>query len=105
MIEVICIRGAGDKEAPSIDDPLITTIPIAVQRGKHYIDDNWYKIHRRSILTPYKNNCDVTNIVEIVEGNLGIDSKHRIVRNQIKITREGMWSTINVEKYEQGEEI
>lgn len=103
MIEVICIRGSGDKEAPPINDPLITTVPIAVQRGTHFINDNWYKSHKRTILVPYKNNLNVTNVIEVVEGNLGIDDKHRIVGHKIKITREGMWSTLDIERYEDGE--
>jgi hypothetical protein len=105
MIEIICIRGEGDKEAPAINDPLITTIPIAVQRGKHFIDDNWYMIKKRSILVPYKDNCDINNIVNVVEGNLGIDALHKIVSNRVTITREGMWSTLGVETYIAGDEI
>jgi predicted ATP-dependent Lon-type protease len=105
MIEIICIRGSGDKEAPSINDPLITTIPIAVQRGKHFIDENWYKVHKKSILVPYKDDCYIANIVEVVEGNLGIDAKHQIVEHNIKITAGGIWSTISVETYVPGEEI
>lgn len=105
MIEVICVRGAGDKEAPPINDPLITTIPIAVQRGKHFIDDNWYKIHKRRILVPYKSGCNIASVVEIVEGNLGIDAAHRVVSHTVKIDRSGVWSTLDVETYEPGEEL
>jgi len=104
MIEVICIRGAGDKEAPPISDPLITTIPIAVQRGKHFIDANWYKIHKRKISVPYKNGCNIASVIELVEGTLGIDAAHRIVGHSVKIDMSGVWSTIEAETYEPGEE-
>lgn len=105
MIEAICIRGSGDKEAPPINDPLITTLPIAVLRGKHFINANWYKVHKRSIHVPYKDNCNVDAVVEVVEGNLGIDAFHRISSHKISITSKGVWSTLQIETYENGEEI
>jgi hypothetical protein len=54
MIELVCYRGEGDKEAPEIQDALITSEWVARQRGKTFIDENWYIRKSRNIVVPYK---------------------------------------------------
>lgn len=42
MVDIECIRGPGDREAPDISDSLITNETIGRARGKAFIDDQWY---------------------------------------------------------------
>jgi hypothetical protein len=52
-IAVKCVRGAGDKEAPEIQDELIATEHLAVLRGKAFLDQAYYNRTTRRIRLPY----------------------------------------------------
>jgi hypothetical protein len=105
MIDIICVRGAGDKEGPEIQDPLIASEFIAKQRGKAFIDANWYKVRSRKIQTPYKDDIYVNSEATITEGNLGITGVHLITSIQIDISTKGITTVLEVEKHENGEDI
>jgi len=38
MIDLIVVRDAGDHYGPDIENPLITTVPVALQKGRNEID-------------------------------------------------------------------
>jgi len=83
MIEIYCIRGNGDKEMNSVEDKLLSSMEMAIRRGKYEIDKQWYLIHNQSIETPFKKsdsgNLIVDNdIIEISDANSGICGKKRI---------------------------
>lgn len=40
MIDLIVVRGDGDKTGPDIEDPLISTTEVALARGRNEIDAN-----------------------------------------------------------------
>ena len=94
MIEIYCKRGAGDKEMSPIDEPLISSEPMAVKRGKYEIERQWYLITSQRIRVPHKSNgsdpIQDNDIVSISSGVLGI-SGNRLVR---KVTISGTPSDV-----------
>jgi hypothetical protein len=52
-IAIKCVRGAGDKEAPEIQDELIATEHLAVLSGKAFLDRAYYNRSTRRIRLPY----------------------------------------------------
>lgn len=52
-IAIKCVRGAGDKEAPEIQDELIASEHLAVLRGKAFLDRTYYNRSTRRIRLPY----------------------------------------------------
>ena len=53
MISIRCERGAGVREAPAIQDELITTEHLAVLRGKAFLDETHFHRTVRAIRIPY----------------------------------------------------
>jgi hypothetical protein len=54
MISVKCIRGAGIKEAPKIQDEMISTEHLAVLRGTAFLDEAYYNRTGRTVRIPYQ---------------------------------------------------
>jgi hypothetical protein len=102
MIDIICIRGIGDKQGQEIEDPLITSEPIAVKRGTDYINRNWYKQRMRTLLSPYKSNMEVGNIAAVNVGELGISGNHIITGVRILLSTKGIQCNLAVEQYSEG---
>ena len=103
MIDIICIRGLGDKEASEISDPLIVTEHIAVQRGKHFIDSKWYKVRGREVRAPFKDSTDIASVASVNESALNIAGNHIITKHRINISRQGVFSFVGIEQHEEGE--
>lgn len=40
MIDLIVVRGAGDQYGADIENPMITTTPVALQKGRNVIDES-----------------------------------------------------------------
>ena len=53
MISIRCERGAGIREAPEIQDDLITTEHLAVLRGAAFLDENFYNRTVKTVRIPY----------------------------------------------------
>lgn len=52
-IDVVCVRGAGTREAPAIVDSLITSEALAVARGRAFIDEHWWRQRRARFSIPF----------------------------------------------------
>lgn len=40
MIDLIVVRGQADVTGPDVEDPLVTTVPVALARGRNELDSN-----------------------------------------------------------------
>jgi len=101
MIDIVCVRGLGDKEASEISDPLIPTEYIAVKRGTNFINENWYKRKERSIQVPFKDSTTVGAVASVYESHLNIVGNHVITSHSISISRDGAFSTVSIEQHEE----
>lgn len=99
MIDVICIRAEGDREASDISDSLIPSDFIAIQRGTNFLNEEWYKRKRRTIRVPYKDSINIKAIASVYESKLNIVGNHIITSHSIEISRNGIWSTIDIEQH------
>jgi len=102
MIDVLCIRGEGDKEASEIQDDLIPSEYLARVRGTNFINDNWYKIHSRVLAVPFKNNVTIGRKISVYESKLNIVGIHIVTGHSITISKDGIWSRVTVEQHQEG---
>ena len=106
MIEIICIRGNGDKEMDSIDDPLINTEFMATKRGKYEIDRQWFLTHFQSIEVPFKKNESGdrlldNDIITVSDAYFGITGNRRINKIDIVGTPSDLTMKLEIAKYEE----
>jgi len=105
MIEVICIRGNGDKEMDPIDDPLINTDAMAIRRGTHEIDKQWYLVHIQNIEVPFKHGISGQlfddDIVTVSDAIFGITGARKIRRIDISGTPSEISMKAEIAKYEE----
>ena len=100
MIDIICVRGLGDKEAPEIEDSFITSEPVAVKRGTNYLNSVWYRRRKRTILGPLKAGVAVSNVATVNVGLLGITDTHSITGYSITISpARGVECTLSIEQH------
>lgn len=106
-IIVKCQRSTGDREGPSINDSLITSNPVAVLRGKRWLDDPsqgaYYLVKKRSLKVPHKGTSILPGTwITVTDGKLGLNSKKLKVKSyNIAITPKGVWATVETEQYEE----
>ena len=101
-IDVLCVRGIGDKEASEIQDDLITSEYIARMRGTNFINQNWYKIHSRVIAHPYQDNLTIARKISVYESKTNIVGIHIITAHGFTISQDGIWSNLTVEQHTEG---
>lgn len=104
-IQVLCQRGRKDKEAPSINNSLISTENQATRRGKKFLDDPeegaYYKVIRRTFKVPHKNNNIFPGTwVTVTSQKLGLASVQlRVKSYKISITPDAVWGTLETEQF------
>ncbi|KKK85530.1 hypothetical protein LCGC14_2772360 [marine sediment metagenome] len=100
MIKVIIRRGAGDKEAPAIQDERITSEQMAIRLGTNFINENWYLAKRRRLRCPHVYTINDSKVAAINEGNIPISGNHWIKSVTIQITPTSVLNNLEVEDYE-----
>jgi hypothetical protein len=104
-ISVKCIRGKGDRIAPTISDSMLVTENMALQRGKRFLDDpsmgGYYVVTKRSLKTVHKSNEVLpTKWISISDSHLGLlNEKVKVKEYSINITPNSVWATISTEQY------
>jgi len=105
-IEIICIRGAGDKEMGEIEDSLINTDFMAVKRGTYEIDKQWYLIHSLELDVPLRETDEGEalmddDIVHVSDSVLGLSGKRRIRGISLSGTATDVSCQLTLEKFEE----
>ena len=105
-IEVICIRGAGDKEMGEIEDSLINTDFMAVKRGTYEIDKQWYLVHSLELDVPLKKTIAGQalmddDIAQVSNSILGLSGKRRIKTISLSGNSEDVSCQLNLENFEE----
>ena len=97
-----CIRGAGDKEASSINDALVVTDADAKARGKRWLDDNYYLVKKHTMQVPHKKSILPGEWITVTDSKLSLRSKLMKVKSyNLSITPKGVWANIDAEYYEE----
>jgi len=104
-VQVLCERGSKDKEAPSINNSLISTESQAVNRGKKFLDHpdegSYYKVIRRTFKVPHKNNNILPGTwVTVTSQKLGLKNLQLRVKSYIiTITPTAVFGTLETEQF------
>jgi len=104
-ISVRCVRGTGDRVAPTISDSMLVTEHMAMQRGKRFLDDpsmgGYYVVTKRTLKTVHKSNEVLpTKWISISDSHLGLkNEKVKVKEYAINITPNSVWATISTEQY------
>lgn len=106
MIEVICIRGNGDKEMDPVDDPLINTEFMATKRGKYEIDKQWFLAHLQGIEVPFKRSGSGDqlmddDVITVSDVYFGITGKRKINKVDVIGTPSEIIMRLEIAKYEE----
>lgn len=104
-ISVKCIRGLGDRIAPSISDSMLVTENMAVRRGKRFLDDpsmgGYYITVKRDFQTVHKSNLVYPGSwITLSDSHLGLNGvKVKVKEYSINITPNSVFSNISTEQY------
>ena len=106
MIEIKCVRGAGDKELNTIEDSLIISDLMAVSRGKYEIDKQWYLTHQQTIEVPHKktdggNALMDGDIIEVSDARFGIVGNRLVQKITILGTPSEVKNNVSLVKFEE----
>jgi len=104
MIEIICVKGAGDKEMDTIKDNLLTSEEMAIRRGTYEIYKQWYLVHNQTIQTPFKFSdsgyfLEDDDIVEISDALFGISGNRKINKVSISGNTSDVSMQLDISKY------
>jgi len=112
-IIVKCTRDTGDREAPSINDSLITSESTAASRGKRYLDDPdqgaYYLTKKRNLRMPHEISGEVAldhiepgSWVTVTDSHLGLSNqKLKVKAYNINITPSSVRGIMDTESYEE----
>ena len=106
MIEIKCVRGAGDKEMSTIEDPLIISDVMAVVRGTYEIDKQWYLVHSQTIEVPHKEKNEggalmTGDIIEMSDARFGITGNRFVQKITISGTHSDVVDKLDLLKFEE----
>ena len=105
-IEVYCIKGAGNKEMPSINDELLSSEFSAVERGSYEINRQWYYTKGQTLNVPFKKANDSTmmmdgDIVTISDSYLGITGNRKVKGITLSGTASSVDMVVNIQKFDE----
>lgn len=99
MINIQLKRGNADKEAPDIQDTMITSEQVAVLKGTAFLNDIWYLKRKRDITAPYKAGIRPRKLLLISDSQYALNSKARATGIKISIDKGIVSSSIESEEY------
>lgn len=70
-VSLIVRRGAGTHPGPDITDPLITTIQVALARGRNELDERASGLQEVQVSIPYRPGIRIGQVAEVVETLFG----------------------------------
>lgn len=70
MVDIVVIRGEGDKDGGLIESPLINTVEVALVCGRNAVDSN-SKSRTVTVLAIHRPGMRLGNIVEIHDSLVG----------------------------------
>ncbi len=96
-VDIIVIRGAGDKQGPDIEDRLCCTVAVALSRGRNELDENCglQSIAITSVLRP---NLRTGMLVEIQDSLQGQVWKGKIASIRHTVTGTEATSEMQIQR-------
>lgn len=93
MIDLFVQRGSGDKPGEDVVDPLVSSIPVAIVRGRNELDDKAHRKDDETLGTVYRDGVRLGHLArtyevgEIWTGKIdGIEHTIRKVGDSVQTT-------------------
>lgn len=104
MIEVQVYKGAGDKEAPPISDPLIITESMATIRGRRALEDptilGYFQTFERTLRVPHHEDVIPGAWIRVTDSKLGLSRQAvKVVSVSTSIEPAAVFDEIVVHQY------
>lgn len=78
MVDIVVQRGLGDRDGGIIEDPLIITVDVALQRGRNTIDEHSPQ-QPVALVTRFRTGVEVGQLVEVHDAFQGESWRGKIV--------------------------
>ena len=73
MIDLFVQRGIGDKRGEDVVDPLITSIPVAIQRGRNELDAQSSGLQDVTVDTVYRDGVRLGQVAKFYDSQTGLE--------------------------------
>lgn len=70
-VALVVIRGGGDKQGPDIVDHLITTVPVALARGRVEVEEQGSNLQAVTMETVYRSGVALGQLIEVIDSFQG----------------------------------
>ena len=79
MTDIFTQRGAGDKRGDDVVDPLITSTPVAIQRGRNELDKQAHSPRDVEVETVYRTGVRLGQVAKFYDSQTGLEWLGKIV--------------------------
>jgi hypothetical protein len=98
MIDIFVVRGLGDKRGEDIVDPLITTVAVALQRGRNELDRQGSGLQEVSVETVYRPGVRLGQLGYYVDVRSGLSWYGKVSGISHRIDGPALTTTLQIEK-------
>ena len=98
MIDIFVQRGAGDKRGEDIVDPLITAIPVAIQRGRNELDRQAHASRDVEVETIYRTGVRLGQLAKFQDAQTGLEWLGKIVGITHKFSGVQLTTKLQIKK-------
>lgn len=97
IVDIIVVRGAGDKQGTDIEDRLICTVEVALARGRNEFDENsgLQSIAITSVLRPL---LRPGHLIEVQDALNGVTWRGKLTSIRHTVSLAGAYSDMQVQR-------
>ena len=101
MIDIIVIRCAGDQPGEDVVDPLITSVAVALDRGRYEINEH-SGMRPTTLRTKYRNDVHLGEIAEVHDALQGKSWRGKISGIAHKAIGSSLYTDLNILRPREG---
>ena len=98
MIDIFVQRSSGDKRGEDVVDPLISSVPVAIQRGRNELDKRAHASRDVQVETVYRTGVRLGQVAKFYDSQTGLSWIGKIVGIQHKFSGVEITTTLQVKK-------
>lgn len=95
-VDIIVLRGAGDKRGPDIVDPLVSEPVVAVERGRNELDTHSVLQQPIQMTTVFRLGVELGQIAEVVDALQGAVWRGKITGISHRISGSEVQTTLDI---------
>lgn len=95
-VDIIVLRGAGDKRGPDIVEPLISEPVVAVERGRNELDLHSVLQQPIQMTTVFRTGVELGQLVEVVDAMQGEVWRGKITGISHRISGGAVQTTLDI---------